>query len=46
MVVGTYRDSDLSREHPLTALLADLHREQGVERLKLSGLQRGRRARR
>jgi class 3 adenylate cyclase/tetratricopeptide (TPR) repeat protein len=38
MVVGTYRDSDLSREHPLTALLADLHREQGVERLKLTGL--------
>jgi predicted ATPase/class 3 adenylate cyclase len=39
MVLGTYRDSDLSREHPLTALLADLHREQGVERLRLSGLQ-------
>jgi class 3 adenylate cyclase len=39
MVVGTYRDSDLSREHPLTALLADLHREQqGVERVKLTGL--------
>jgi len=38
MVVGTYRDSDLSREHPLTALLADLHREQGVERIKLTGL--------
>ena len=38
MVVGTYRDSDLSREHPLTALLADLHREQGVERMKLTGL--------
>jgi class 3 adenylate cyclase/tetratricopeptide (TPR) repeat protein len=39
MIVGTYRDSDLSREHPLTALLADLHREQGVERIKLTGLQ-------
>ncbi len=38
LVVGTYRDSDLSRDHPLTALLADLHREQGVERLKLTGL--------
>jgi class 3 adenylate cyclase/tetratricopeptide (TPR) repeat protein len=38
LVVGTYRDSDLSREHPLTALLADLHREQGVERMKLTGL--------
>jgi class 3 adenylate cyclase/tetratricopeptide (TPR) repeat protein len=39
MVLGTYRDTDLSREHPLTALLADLHREQGVERIKLTGLQ-------
>ena len=38
LVVGTYRDSDLAREHPLTALLADLHREQGVERIKLTGL--------
>ena len=39
LLVGTYRDSDLSRDHPLTALLADLHREQGVERIKLTGLQ-------
>jgi class 3 adenylate cyclase/tetratricopeptide (TPR) repeat protein len=39
LIVGTYRDSDLAREHPLTALLADLHREQGVQRLKLTGLQ-------
>ena len=38
MVVGTYRDSDLSRGHPLTALLADLHRDQGGERMKLTGL--------
>jgi AAA ATPase domain len=38
MVVGTYRDSDLSRDHPLTALLADLHRERGRERIKLTGL--------
>jgi class 3 adenylate cyclase len=38
MVVGTYRDSDLSRDHPLTSLLADLHREQGVARMKLTGL--------
>jgi AAA ATPase domain/Adenylate and Guanylate cyclase catalytic domain len=41
LVVGAYRDSDLSRDHPLTALLADLHREQGVERLKLMGLDTG-----
>ena len=38
MVLGTYRDSDLSRDHPLTPLLADLRREQGVERIKLTGL--------
>jgi class 3 adenylate cyclase/tetratricopeptide (TPR) repeat protein len=38
MVVGTYRDSDVARDHPLTALLADLHREQSGERMKLTGL--------
>ena len=38
MVMGIYRDSDLSRDHPLTALLADLHRDQGGERMKLSGI--------
>jgi class 3 adenylate cyclase/tetratricopeptide (TPR) repeat protein len=41
MVVGAYRDSDLSRDHPLTTLLADLHRERGVERLALTGLDCG-----
>jgi predicted ATPase/class 3 adenylate cyclase len=39
MVLGIYRDSDLSRDHPLTALLADLHRDQGGERIKLAGLE-------
>jgi tetratricopeptide (TPR) repeat protein len=39
MVVGTYRDSDLGPDHPLTALLADLHRGQGGERMKLTGLE-------
>jgi class 3 adenylate cyclase len=38
LVLATYRDSDLARDHPLTALLADLHREQGVDRMKLAGL--------
>jgi tetratricopeptide (TPR) repeat protein len=38
MTVGTYRDSDLSRGHPLTELLADLRRESGVQRLVLRGL--------
>lgn len=39
MIVGAYRDSDVARDHPLTALLADLHRDEGGERLKLSGLE-------
>src|SRR5262249_25782346 len=38
LVIGTYRDTDLSRTHPLTAVLADLRRESGVERLSLHGL--------
>jgi class 3 adenylate cyclase len=38
LVIGTYRDSDLTRTHPLTALLADLRREAGVERVVLRGL--------
>ena len=41
MVVGTYRDSDLSRDHPLTALLADLHRDRVGERITLTGLESG-----
>jgi len=39
LVLGTVRDSELPRDHPLAALLADLHREQGVQRMKLTGLQ-------
>jgi class 3 adenylate cyclase len=38
LVVGTYRESDLARGHPLTDALADLHREQGVERIALKGM--------
>ena len=38
-VVGTFRDSDLSRSHPLTPLLARLHRESAVQRLPLVGLE-------
>ena len=38
MVTVTYRDSDLSRDHPLTGVLADLRRGEGVERIRLSGL--------
>ena len=36
LVIGTYRDTDLSRDHPLTDVLADLRREEGVERLALA----------
>jgi class 3 adenylate cyclase/tetratricopeptide (TPR) repeat protein len=38
MLVATYRDSDVSRDHPLPALLATLHGEQAVERMELRGL--------
>ncbi len=37
-VVGTFRESDLSRTHPLTGALADLRREGNVDRLDLVGL--------
>src|SRR6202158_528162 len=38
LIVVTYRDSDLTRAHPLTSVLADLRREAGVERIALHGL--------
>ncbi len=38
LVVGTFRPGDLGRSHPLTALLAELRREPGVERVDLGGL--------
>jgi class 3 adenylate cyclase len=38
LILASYRDSDLSRGHPLIDLLADLRREEGVERLTLRGL--------
>ncbi len=37
-VLGTYRDTDLSRSHPLAEMLADWRRELDVERISLSGL--------
>jgi DNA-binding SARP family transcriptional activator len=37
-LVGTYRHTDLSPEHPLTPVLADLRREPGVQRIGLTGL--------
>ncbi|MGH9021568.1 MAG: ATP-binding protein, partial [Acidimicrobiia bacterium] len=38
--VVTYRDTDIGRGHPLTELLADLRKVQGVERFPLTGLDR------
>ncbi len=38
LIVGTYRDTELGRQHPLTEILADLRREEGVERLMVRGL--------
>jgi DNA-binding SARP family transcriptional activator len=38
LIIATYRESDLARGHPLSDALADLHREQGVERFALKGL--------
>jgi class 3 adenylate cyclase/tetratricopeptide (TPR) repeat protein len=38
LIIGTYRDTDLTRTHPLTAMLADWRRETGVERIALHGI--------
>lgn len=38
LVLGTYRDSELDRRHPLASVLADLRRDDAVERIKLVGL--------
>ncbi len=37
-LIATYRDSDLGKDHPLTAVLADLRRVEGVQRISLHGL--------
>ena len=38
LVIGTYRDIELSRQHPLSETLAELTREQPLQRLLLPGL--------
>jgi class 3 adenylate cyclase/tetratricopeptide (TPR) repeat protein len=38
LVLGTHRDSELARGHPLNRLLGDLRNEAGVERIELEGL--------
>ena len=38
LILGAYRASELSRSHPLTDTLAAVHRQPGVTRLELAGL--------
>ena len=40
LLVGTYRDTELDRRHPLAEALSDLRRETGYERIHLRGLDR------
>ena len=40
LVVGTYRDVELSRQHPLSETLGELTRERPLQRLLLHGLNR------
>jgi predicted ATPase/DNA-binding SARP family transcriptional activator len=37
-ILGTYRETDLDRAHPLAEMLADLRRDGGAERMSLAGL--------
>ena len=41
LLVGTYRDVELNRQHPLTETLAELTRERLFERVLLRGLSEG-----
>ena len=41
LVVGTFRDTELSRTHPLSEALAELNREGGSQRVVLRGLSHG-----
>lgn len=38
LIVGTYRDGEVSRKSPLSSSLGELGRDAGVERLRLPGL--------
>src|SRR5262249_28317913 len=38
LVIGTYRDTELGRAHPLADMLADLRRDTDTERVALRGL--------
>ncbi|WP_298831888.1 AAA family ATPase [uncultured Piscinibacter sp.] len=41
LIVGTYRDTELSRQHPLFDTLAELARASGCQRIELRGLSVG-----
>ncbi len=38
LLIAAYRDSELGRDHPLTGVLADLRKVEGVQRIALHGL--------
>jgi len=38
LVLGTYRDTELTHDHPLLDVVPDLRRQGGVERVSLTGL--------
>ncbi|MCB1247726.1 MAG: AAA family ATPase, partial [Acidimicrobiia bacterium] len=38
LVVGTYRDTEVERSHPLASMLAELHKRDAAVRLSLRGL--------
>jgi len=38
LLIGTFRESDIDTDHPLSETLAAFHRESGVERVALRGL--------
>ena len=40
LILATYRDTELDREHPFNVALADLRREEDVERVTVGGLDR------
>ncbi len=38
LILGTYRDDELSHAHPLLEAIATLHRQRGISRIELPGL--------
>jgi predicted ATPase len=40
LIIGTFRDTELARTHPLSEALAELNRESGFQRIVLRGLSR------